>query len=326
MSVHEASRSLNVLFPAASLIAGDMETTGATAQQAASPTAVSWESLWRPLHLPEVAGGAACPRSEGKFVAPFVGLALGSGPVFATFSFIGAVNLDPRNATDDGWYVTKVLWWTRPPESDQPILIRGRRIDGPGEMRFQYGVEADRMSELRLGAPGGTAADAPGWSHWGTGIFVRTPGCYAYQVDRADFSEVIVFEAVAGPPGELTPLPSFGSLPRELTVSAGVETGTDTIRLALVGTGGLAIRIDVGPTEPSTLELSGPAVHRLQTVAGPVLWQAHPEHDWPRSATWDDGRRRYRLEVLAGESRTWSEKDLQILVDAFADAAASSDT
>jgi hypothetical protein len=49
-----------------------------------------------------------------------------------------------------------------------------------------------------------------------------------------------------------------------------------------------------------------------------VLWAADPEHGWPAVATWDDGRYRYRLEVLDGDRDAWSEADLVTLVEAFA--------
>ncbi|MDP9368173.1 MAG: hypothetical protein M3Q03_07850 [Chloroflexota bacterium] len=38
-------------------------------------------------------------------------------------------------------------------------------------------------------------------------------------------------------------------------------------------------------------------------------------------AVWDDGRRRYRLEVLDADPEAWSEADLVALVEAFAAAS-----
>ncbi|HEV8688078.1 MAG TPA: hypothetical protein VGQ84_12440, partial [Gaiellaceae bacterium] len=35
-----------------------------------------------------------------------------------------------------------------------------------------------------------------GWRTWPGGTWLRTPGCYAWQIDGTDFSNVIVFDAV----------------------------------------------------------------------------------------------------------------------------------
>ena len=49
------------------------------------------------------------------------------------------------------------------------------------------------------------------------------------------------------------------------------------------------------------------------------VWSsADPVFGWPQEAAWDDGQRRYRLEVLDGDQDDWSEADLVALVEAFA--------
>lgn len=305
---------------------GTARSPTAAGQTPATPSADTWAGLRRPLRLPILADGAPCPRSAGQFVSPNVGVALGDGPVYATLPFIGAINLDPQTPligtnVEGTWYGTKAIWYIGPPESEQPVLIRGGQIDGVGEVRFVGGQPTDLRTELRLFGVGGVSADAPGWNLWTSGVYVQVPGCYAYQLDRADLSQVVIFEAVDGRPGALTPLPPFQTLPRDLNVTAGVETGEDNVLLALRGAQGLAIRLNVAPTRSTPLEFSNPAMKRLETSGGPVLWTPNPEVGSPRIAVWDDGRRRYQLEVLDGaEPGLWTESDLLALVEAFAAA------
>jgi hypothetical protein len=79
--------------------------------------------------------------------------------------------------------------WTAPGYSG-PILIRGRELGGPHAVGFGEGHTP--YDELQLMGP---AMGAPG-GQWPSFIRVRGPGCYAYQLDGENFSEVIVFRAV----------------------------------------------------------------------------------------------------------------------------------
>lgn len=68
-----------------------------------------------------------------------------------------------------------------------PILIRGRELGGAGAVGFGEGhVPYDELQLLGVGA-------TP--MHWPSFTRVKGPGCYAYQVDGANFSAVIVFRA-----------------------------------------------------------------------------------------------------------------------------------
>jgi hypothetical protein len=91
-----------------------------------------------------------------------------------------------------------VLWISRPGYQG-PLLIRGRQLDGP--LAVGFGNEIVPFAELQL--PPGTAAGAPlspqGWRNWPSMSRLRSPGCYGWQIDGSDFSEVIVIRAVAGP-------------------------------------------------------------------------------------------------------------------------------
>jgi hypothetical protein len=92
---------------------------------------------------------------------------------------------------EGGWYYVKVLW-VADPRYAGPALIRGRQIDGSDELRFEWGSEP--AAELWFTELNGTTDD--GWRDQPSYTRVRAPGCYAYQVDGLDFTEVIVFEAI----------------------------------------------------------------------------------------------------------------------------------
>jgi hypothetical protein len=86
-----------------------------------------------------------------------------------------------------GWAGTKVLWAV--PRFEGAVLIRGRQLDGPNEVGFDLGPRWTRtvLSEIRLVGPTYDLRPAA--------TFVRSPGCYAYQVDTLRSSYLIVFEA-----------------------------------------------------------------------------------------------------------------------------------
>jgi len=92
------------------------------------------------------------------------------------------VNHFSDSRADGGWYYFKVLW-TSDPSYNGPVLVRGMQIDGSGEMRFSDSNPPD--PDLYFTASHGNVADV-------TYTRVNTPGCYAYQVDGINFSELIV--------------------------------------------------------------------------------------------------------------------------------------
>jgi hypothetical protein len=88
------------------------------------------------------------------------------------------------------WSGQKVLWIGRPSYRG-PVLIRGRQLDGPNDIRFGSGLNPGR--EMRLESVGGSSPG--GWQNKPSYTRLRAPGCYAWQVDGTTFSRVIVFEA-----------------------------------------------------------------------------------------------------------------------------------
>ncbi len=89
-----------------------------------------------------------------------------------------------------GWAGTKALWTV--PRFTGPVLIRGREIDGAGPLGFDLGASWTHtvLPEIRLIGPIDSLRPAA--------TFVKSAGCYAYQVDTARSSYLIVFEARVG--------------------------------------------------------------------------------------------------------------------------------
>jgi hypothetical protein len=91
------------------------------------------------------------------------------------------------------WGQQKVLWSIATAFRGR-VVIRGRQLDGAGEVRFDRwngGFDASRYpypsASLHLSGSGGHPATTR----------VKTAGCYAYQVDGRGVSTIVVFQAVS---------------------------------------------------------------------------------------------------------------------------------
>lgn len=134
-------------------------------------------ALRRPLHLPHMSAGPMCPVSAG------------TGPVRP----LGSLRLPVAAFIGSAWRAGRVTW-TSSGSYSGPVLIRGRRLGGSGAVGFGEGRTP--YDELQLLASGSDAPPAPGGARaWLSFTRVRSPGCFAYQVDGTSFSSVIVFEA-----------------------------------------------------------------------------------------------------------------------------------
>ncbi len=117
---------------------------------------------------------------------------LGDGPVY-----VGFFSVAPRILNT---YPGRTVWISDPAYRG-PVLVRGRRIDAPGTVRF--GSALTPSSELRL--PAGEWEDSEevrerwpravrsGWRFAIDNTRVDPDGCYAIQIDGESFSDVIVF-------------------------------------------------------------------------------------------------------------------------------------
>jgi hypothetical protein len=156
--------------------------------------------LRRPLKVPTLAPGSPCPATaaggtlgqRGNRDAPEVP-AFGPGPAYPTLASASAgaeLVYSPAGGLD-GWGGTKMLWTV--PRYYGPIVVRGRQLDGPNELRFDRGPTwTNRLHhELRLVGPYRELNPAA--------TYLLSSGCYAYQVDGRGFSYLIVFNARAEP-------------------------------------------------------------------------------------------------------------------------------
>jgi hypothetical protein len=159
----------------------------------------SWAKLHRPLHLPRIAHGAACPvsrvdaRIDWKRTNIFGGSGIGRRPVYPGLGLSsGHLNATPEHPYGGPWAGGKVFWYVRPSYRG-PILIRGRRLDGPQGLGFDGGRVPNR--EFRIGR-----YDTVSWERQPSGsrgrpssVRVRASGCYGVQIDGTTFSRVVVF-------------------------------------------------------------------------------------------------------------------------------------
>jgi hypothetical protein len=163
----------------------------------ASPT--PWAKLRRPLHLPRLAPGAACPvsrvdrRIDWKSIRIFGGSGIGRGPVYPGLGGSGGTaHAQPDRQYGGLWASGKVFWYVRPSYRGR-VLVRGLRLIG----RQRLGFDGRRLpaGELRI-----EPSESVSWEGQPTGsrgkpsaVRVRAPGCYAAQIDGTTFSRVVVF-------------------------------------------------------------------------------------------------------------------------------------
>ena len=156
-----------------------------------------WEALRkRPLDLPFLRRGETCRPGTGKVVAPQFGEAFGDGPVYPVLGVTGQAVISLANTTKEGeWYLVKTLW-IAPPTFDGPVLIRGGRLSiEAGEIRFGPGASPQLSLEL-LTPTGEEPGQEQNWREWPEYARMRTPGCYAFQIDTLQFTRYVILQLV----------------------------------------------------------------------------------------------------------------------------------
>ena len=159
-----------------------------------------WDTLaQRPLRLPRMELGEACRRTPARRVHPHWGIALDGGePPYPLPFPSGAMELRRTDPTENGWRFHKTIW-VAPPGFAGPVLVRGRQLDAPDDVRFAYTLtDPFRPRELRL------EFLAQNLDQWREGVgmrytLVRRSGCYAFQADGPGFSRTLIFEAALSP-------------------------------------------------------------------------------------------------------------------------------
>ena len=203
MLIKEARRRQRVRWFAvvAALVAMSVLALSLSAGRAASPTKfVSLTS--RPLHFPTLGPNRSCPASPGKTFNNilFAGVALGSGPVRVLLADSGDlphghVNLYPSEVR--GWFALQTLWFAKPGYNG-PFVVRAKRIGRSGKVEVQPGRNGlEPGSGPLMVSAGPTMNSAGGYRTVPGSTWVKSGGCYAWQVDGRNFSEVIVVDALA---------------------------------------------------------------------------------------------------------------------------------
>lgn len=161
--------------------------------------ATDWSALSaRPLSLPALAPGTGCPAQAGRVAHPGFGPALGDGPVYVVGAGREGTLLAASPArfgegrTD--WGGQRVFLLLAPGYTG-PVLVRGKRLDTPGPLLFNGGLDqlnvyAQATTTLLRQVRVEGNASAP-WAAWGIYLRMRQPGCYGLQIDGESFSETV---------------------------------------------------------------------------------------------------------------------------------------
>ena len=157
-----------------------------------------WAALHRPLRLPVLAAGATCPvsRVDRRIDWPrahiFGRTGIGPGPVYAGLGFEeGRLHATPDAQYGGRWFGEKVFWYVLP-RYRGPVLLRGRRLDGPQRLGFNGARSPE--AELRISRLDGVAwqGQVPGSRGVPSALRVLAAGCYGIQIDGATFSRTLV--------------------------------------------------------------------------------------------------------------------------------------
>jgi hypothetical protein len=159
-------------------------------------------TLSRPLALPSLAAGARCPATRGRMsTSTYVrGQEYGSGPVRLVLGDRG----DPSRGIvalgepdRSPWLAAENVLLINPSYRG-PVLLRGQRLDRPGTAFFD-GDEV--ISYLDPPYPDANT-QKDGSRTPPASIFVRSPGCYGFQIDGTDFTTTIVLDMTAPRTGQ----------------------------------------------------------------------------------------------------------------------------
>ncbi len=152
--------------------------------------------LTRPLHLPRLAPGARCPVTTGRdSTTRYVGgLMFGDTPVQMIFGDRG----DPARGLVELGAPEQTSWLAAEnsllisPDYRGPVLLRGRRLDSPGTAFFDGSTVSSYVDP-----PHDANTQSDGSRTPPASVFVRSAGCYGFQIDGTTFSETIVVDLTA---------------------------------------------------------------------------------------------------------------------------------
>jgi hypothetical protein len=144
--------------------------------------------LARPLKLPAVQSGSACPVTRVASRDVGIGSPRGKGPFY-----LGG----PMPKGNFPWNKTV---WVLVDGASGPVLFRGGRVDGAGKLMFSGNPTDPSEKGVSLSSDGGVSATFyQSVIDRGTddafSVYPATAGCYALQVDGPAFEDVIVISA-----------------------------------------------------------------------------------------------------------------------------------
>lgn len=124
---------------------------------------------------------------------PALGTIQGTGPAgpigLSARGVLGYVSPAGGDAfTDKSWGGMKILWAVDSVVNGT-VLVRGRQLDGPHDLRFNDPAAAELLLAPKPPITPGGWRDYPSYTR------LQAPGCYAYQIDAPSGSTVIVFRA-----------------------------------------------------------------------------------------------------------------------------------
>ncbi len=169
----------------------------------------------RPQNLPAIGAGGACPGTSSHDLHPVInavkggpGFGFGPGPAYIS----GIDEFYPSGFDNVVWLVDSSY--------SGPVLVRGRQVNGAGDIGFaepiafpgqgfssagspppgqplaRVPIEATSTPFYQeLDLPAAQAGDAQHfWRMFFSRTHIESAGCYAFQLDGLSFSVVIVFQ------------------------------------------------------------------------------------------------------------------------------------
>jgi hypothetical protein len=171
------------------LLAGGGQSSAVLASPSPRATANVATLLARPVKLPAVRSGSACPVTPVSKRSVSVTDPRGHGPFYL------------GGPMPHGQFAWNKTLWILADGARGPLLFRGGRVDGTGSLKFS-GNPADHADPgVTLSSGGGVSATfyervIGGGTEDALYFYPSSAGCYALQVDGTSFEDVIVISAV----------------------------------------------------------------------------------------------------------------------------------
>jgi hypothetical protein len=146
-----------------------------------------WTALRREMNGLPSADPGDCPTLEGRVLSVKFAPGVGRGPVYAITPSRAQFAVDPTIRNGDGLFPLKVLWVAEPGFA-QAVLVRGKATANDERIMFSgpFGDEL-RLDWAKTRAPTGEWLESPSYT------LVPGSGCYFWQLDYSDGSDVIPF-------------------------------------------------------------------------------------------------------------------------------------